>query len=100
MTLRDLIRLIDSRVIEDTTEEKGIYRPTSVTVYDNMDGEAVYTDTMGGLTYNYMQRLRKAVLTQITTDYLSEKGWDDYSLEVTGNNTENLPYGLVWQTYK
>ena len=100
MTLRDLIKLIDTRVIEDTTEAKGIYRLTSVTVYDSLSNEAVYTDTIGGPTYACLKRLKDAVMAQITTDYLSEKGWDDYSLEVTGNNTENLPYGLTWQTYK
>lgn len=100
MTLRDLIRLIDSRTIEDTTEAKGIYRPKSVTVYDNLSGEVVYSDTRGGLTYNCMKRLKDAVLNKIITDYLNEKGYDDYSLEVKGNNTENLPYCLKWQTYK
>lgn len=100
MTLRELIRLIDDRVIEDATEAKGIYRPTSVTVYDNLDGEVVYSDTRGGLTYNYMKRLKGAVFDKIITDYLNEKGYDDYSLEVMGNNTEGLPYGLTWQTYK
>lgn len=100
MMLRDLIKLIDNRVVEDTTEAKGIYRLTSVTLYDNMDNEKVYTDTIGGLTYACMHRLRNAVLSQITTDYLSEKGWDDYSLEVTGKNTDGLPYGFSWLTYK
>lgn len=100
MTLRDLIKLIDNRVIEDTTEAKGIYRLTLVIVYDNMDNEKVYTDTIGGPTFTCMKRLRNAVLSQITTDYLSEKGWDDYSLEVKGKNTDGLPYGISWLTYK
>ncbi len=100
MTLRDLIKLIDNRVIEDTTEAKGIYRLTSVTVYDNMDNEEVYTDTIGSPTYTCMKRLKEAVLAQITTDYLSEKGRDDYSLEVMGKNADGLPYGISWLTYK
>ena len=47
-----------------------------------------------------MKRLKDAVLNKIITDYLNEKGYDDYSLEVMGKNTEGLPYGLTWQTYK
>lgn len=100
MTLRDLIKLIDNRVVEDTTEAKGIYRLTSVTVYDNMDNEKVYTDTIGGLTYACKNRLKDFALAQITTNYLGEKGWDDYSLEVMGKNTDGLPYGFSWLTYK
>jgi hypothetical protein len=100
MTLRELIRLIDDRVVEDATEAKGIYRLTSVTVYDNLKGGAVYNDTIGGLTYACKKRLKDFVLSQIITDYLNEKGYDDYSLEVMGSNTEGLPYGLTWQTYK